>query len=288
MYSHESIQKSELVGVDDPDGGLGEPTAGDSGRISVRTERSMLQFSPTYSLKWTERSSLELASRVIDADYQDNALGGYVDFQDIGGSIGVAFQASQRNLYKFRVNASRFEPDGTGAITERLGAEVEWRRKPTERMEVYLRGGARRSEFTAGAGGEATGAVGGVGAAWQFPVSKIVVDLIRSVEPSSIGRVVDRDELRLKLNRKLRPRWTLTSGIRAIRTQSSLAEPGVVDDDDRDYATASVGLEWRMRRAISLAGAYEFQWQSFEVDPTDATSNAVTLGIVFEPQRREE
>jgi hypothetical protein len=285
IFSHESIVKSELVGADDPDGGLGEPGAGDSGRVSLRTERTLLQLSPTYGLQWTERTRLELAARLMDASYEENAAG-YVDFQDVSGSVGVAFKASERNTYKFRLIASRFEPGSTGAVTERMGAEVELRRKPTETMEVYLRGGARRSEFKAGAGGEATGAVGGLGASWQFPVSKLLVDLIRSVEPSSIGRVVDRDELRLRLERRLSPRLTFTSGARAIRTRSSLAQAGAVDDDDRDYATASLGLEWRVRRAVSLTGQYEFQWQSFEVDPTDATSNGVTLAIVFEPQRR--
>jgi len=129
-----------------------------------------------------------------------------------------------------------------------------------------------------------TAVVGGVGAAWTYEVTELVLDAVRSVSPSSSGVVVDRDELRFRVRREVKPRLAAFANLRSIRTVGSVEEVAAVRD--RDYLTARVGFEWRMNRPTRVLGAYDYAWQEFEGEPSDAASNAISLSFVYEPRRR--
>jgi hypothetical protein len=71
--------------------------------------------------------------------------------------------------------------------------------------------------------------------------------------------------------------------LRGIRTEGAVEEALLVRE--RKYAAASAGLEWRWSRQYSLVGSYNYTWQEFEGEPADATSNGVSLSVVYEPRR---
>jgi hypothetical protein len=124
---------------------------------------------------------------------------------------------------------------------------------------------------------------GGVGVAWNFQVTRILIDALRSTSPSSQGTVVDRDELRFSITRDFSPRVVGFVGLRGIRTQG-LSESGT-DVSERKYYTGRTGFEWRMTRQFSLESAYEYKWQEYEGDAESASSNGVTLSLVYQPRR---
>jgi hypothetical protein len=95
---------------------------------------------------------------------------------------------------------------------------------------------------------------------------------------------VNRDEVRFSLNRDFTPRVSGFVGLRGIRT-SGVEGTGLNQVRERKYYTGRTGFEWRMTRAYSLEGAYEYKWQKYQGDPTDASSNGVTLSVVYQPRR---
>jgi len=124
-----------------------------------------------------------------------------------------------------------------------------------------------------------------VGVAWNFQVTRIVIDALRSTVPSSQGVVVDRDELRLRVTRAFSPRVNGFAALRGIRTEG-LDDTGT-EVRNRKYYTGRTGLEWRVSRKVSLEGAYEYKWQEFETETNDATSNGLTFSVVYQPRRLE-
>ena len=48
-----------------------------------------------------------------------------------------------------------------------------------------------------------------------------------------------------------------------------------------------MGFEWRWLRQWSLIGSYNYRWQEYEDEPSDADSSAFLIGIVYEPKRAQ-
>jgi hypothetical protein len=73
-------------------------------------------------------------------------------------------------------------------------------------------------------------------------------------------------------------------GLRGIHTDG-LENAGTTQVDERRYYTGRTGFEWHVTRAYSIEGAYEYRWQKYKGDPTNASSNGVTLSVVYQPRR---
>jgi hypothetical protein len=288
LFADESVVTSDLLPADVPGLVLGEILPGDEGRISVRNRRQLMTVQPNLSFNWDERRRVIADVRYLDAQFDDTFFE-QVGYRDIALSGGLQWDVSQRATVTVRALASKFSPDNGSEDTDRMGAEAEWRSRGSQTMEFYFRGGVARAERGAvGATPELTNTSfnGGVGAAWRYQVTSILIDALRSTEPSSSGVVVDRDELRFRVGRAFSPRMTGFLALRGIRTVSAVEED-FGDIRDRDYVTASTGFEWRASRQFSLRGNYEYTRQKFEGEPQDGVSNGVNVSVVYEPRRTD-
>jgi len=105
------------------------------------------------------------------------------------------------------------------------------------------------------------------------------------VGPNAAGAVVERNQLRFRLMRALQPRLSFLAGVRATRDEA-INEGSTYPT--REYLTGELGFEWRITRRWSVVGAYDYIWQEYSDEPSDSSSNAVTLGVVYEPGRGEK
>ncbi len=126
--------------------------------------------------------------------------------------------------------------------------------------------------------------MGGAGVQWSFQITQFLVDALRSLEPSSFGVVMARNELRFRVNRDLRPRLRSYVALRAVSMTSGQT---AINVQRRDYAAGEAGLEWQTTRSFRVVGTYDYTWQRFEGEP-NAISNAVTLSVVYQPVSRFE
>jgi hypothetical protein len=284
-FADESVVTSELLAADFPGVDLGESVSGDAGRVSVRNRRRLIALAPSVLFDWTERRHLTFDLHAVDAEY-DSLQFEQVGYTDYGAGAAIGWNVSQRSLISVGLRGSRYSPEGASEDTTTYGVVAEWRTAASQVMDFYFRAGSNRSERDATATSadvSATTFNGGVGVAWNLQTTRIVLDALRSTVPSSAGAVVDRDELRFRVSRAFQPRVSGYVALRGIRTEG--VDEAVAPIRDREYATGSAGLEWRVSRQISLAGEYEYKWQEFEDEPNDATSNGVTLSIIYEPRR---
>jgi hypothetical protein len=90
--------------------------------------------------------------------------------------------------------------------------------------------------------------------------------------------------LRLRLQRAIRPRFSIMGGVRGNRDEA-------IDDAStyptRKYLTGEMGFDWRLTRTWSMVGVYRYIWQEYSDEPSDRSSNAINLGVVYEPGRGE-
>lgn len=276
IYSQEDVVDSELPSADG--GGLGEPTEGDSGRFVVRNRRDYFRLAPSFSYDLSQRYRMQLNAHYLQADFDNQLPGVQQDFSEAGVGAGFGFLTSPRSVLLFRALASQYD---TSRTTDAYGGEVEWNTQYSERSRAYVRVGAQQTKPENGSSD--TNLIAGAGGEWASARNRVFLDFTRSVGPVSAGTVVERHQLRLRIDHDVSQRFAVRAGARLSRDEQ--VEDGSYPT--REYAIGELGFEWRWQRAWSLIGTYNYRWQEYEDEPSDASASAFLIGIVYEPKRAQ-
>jgi len=276
-FSEEDVVRSELPDVDEG-GGLGDPSEGDSGLFVTRNRREFFRIAPSFGYDLSQRYRLELDAHYLQANFDNQVPGAQNDFSEFGAGAAFGMLTSQRSTVYFRALGFQYE---TSEKTDAFGGEVEWDTQLSETSRTYIRVGAQQtspengpsdSNFIAGAGGQ-----------WASQRNTVFLDLTRSVGPVSAGTVVERYQLRLRLDHDVSPRFAVRAGARLSRDEQT--QEGTYPT--RKYATGELGFEWRWMRQWSLVGTYNYRWQEYADEPTDRDANSFLFAIVYEPKRAQ-
>lgn len=276
LYSQEDVVDSELP---DAEGGeLGEPVEGDSGRFLVRNRRDFFRIAPSLSYDISQRYRMELEAHYLQADFDNQLPGAQQDFSEFGAGAGFGFLTSPRSALLLRALVSQYD---TTTTTDAYGGVVEWNTQYSENSRAYVRLGAQQTKPENRSSD--TNLIAGAGGQWASPRNRLFVDFTRSVGPVSAGTVVERHQLRLRIDHDISPRFALRAGARFSRDEE--IEDGTYPT--REYAIGQVGFEWRWLRTLSLIGTYNYRWQEYEDEPADADATGFLIGIVYEPKRAQ-
>jgi hypothetical protein len=281
-FSKLDTVRSEQPLVDDG-GGLGEPDTGDSGRILVENRRTLAALRPSFVFDLSQRHQVQLAAGYQDVSYDEQIFGAQVDYQVTDALLGWVTRVNERSNFTVRARGSRIDLESRLEPNNAYGAEVQWDRTTAADTRSYLRLGAQSVELLDGE--KETNWILGAGTNFIAGRNELFLDAARSVGPSSAGAVVTRDQLRLRWTRAFTPRLNLLAGLRATRDED-IENTLFTVFEERKYATADVGLEWRWQEEYSLRAAYDYTWQEFEDASSDATSNGFLVSITYEPLQR--
>jgi hypothetical protein len=292
-FADETVVLSELPGNDfnDPDGGadpgLGETGGSDAGRLSVRNRRQLIEFRPGFEHAFSPRQGLELQGRYTNVGFEQDVPGEQIGYREVEASAGWEVRRSERTAFTARVLANSFSPDTGVNEATGYGVHVEWSKQMSEVSSAYVRAGAQNTRIDILSGGveetrDTVDYLAGVGGQRRGERFDFFVDLTRGVGPTSAGIIVARDQLRLRFTRRFTERMGMFAVLRGIRDES-------VDDATayarRLYGNGNVGLEWRIRRAVSLAVTYDYTWQEFEDEADARASSGLLLSLIYEPNR---
>ena len=278
--SVETIGRYFPESVVEDDDVLGQPGTGAGLGQSTDTNREdKIEIVPDVTFELAERHAVALRASYLDVTYDIQVPGDKEDYTSNAVAAAYQFKYSPRSTAEFELAASRFKQDDSDE-TDAGSASVEWRTNPSETAEYYFRAGANRVESD---DGWETGVLLGAGVRWSYEITDLFVDVNRDLNPDSSGNIVERAMLRFQVRRELSPTMRLDLAARGIRDSSP-------DDssnfDDRDYATASIGLAWRFTRQFSLGAGYTYLWRKYDSKPDPAEANRFTLGVTYEPNRR--
>ncbi len=276
-FSQEDVSRSEFPdsGID---GGLGDPTDVDSGRVIERSRRDLIRVAPYFSYDFSQRFALDIDARYVDASYDRRLEGFQEDFSEIGLSIGPAIKLSPRSSLAIRGTVSQYETDTESA--DGYGAHAEWGVDYSQTSRFYIRLGAQQTESDDGESD--TGFIGGIGGRWQSERNRLFLDLTRTVGPISSGTIVERHQLRFRLDHDISERVTSVLGARFSRNEA-IGDQST--QPTREYASADAGIEWRIQRQWALTATYTYRWQEYEDEPSDASANGFMIGVIYEPRR---
>jgi hypothetical protein len=276
LYSQEDVVDSELPNADG--GELGEPVQGDSGRFLVRNRRDFFRIAPSFAYDISQRYRMELDAHYLQADFDSQLPGAQQDFSEFGAGAGFGFLTSQRSALLLRALAFQYD---TATTTDAYGGEVEWNTQYSENSRAYVRLGAQQTKPERGSSD--TNLIAGAGGQWATQRNRLFLDFTRSVGPVAAGTVVERHQLRLRIDHDVSPRFALRAGARFSRDEE--IEDGTYPK--REYAIGELGFEWRWLRTLSLIGTYNYRWQEYEDEPSDADATGFLIGIVYEPKRAQ-
>lgn len=276
-FSREDVVRSELPSAD-VTSDLGQPDAVDAGRVLERNRRDLIQLFPYLNYDVSQRQRVEVAAHFTDADF-DRDTNEQVDFRQYGVSAGWGYAATERSSWTVRALASKYE---TTRDADAFGAEVEWGTQFTENSRFYVRLGAQQTEPEVG--DKSTDVIAGVGGRWSAPRNELFLDFTRSVNAVAAGTVMERHQLRMRIDHDVSPTVTVLAGIRALREEPI---DGTVAYPEREYVAAETGLEWRWTRTVSLAATYNYRWQEYSDDRSDRSSNGFLISVIYEPRRAE-
>lgn len=274
LYSQEDVVRSEQPETDGGD--LGEPTQGDSGRFVQRNRRDFFRLAPSFAYDLSQRYRMELDAHYLQADFDNQLTGAQQDFSQFGGGAAFGFLTSPRSTLLFRALAFQYE---TTTTTDAYGGEVEWNTQFSPNSRAYMRVGAQQTKPERGSSD--TNVIAGAGGQWASQRNTLFLDFTRSVGPVSAGTVVERHQLRLRLDHDVSQRLALRAGARLSRDEQ--IEDGTYPT--REYAIGELGFEWRWQRQWSLIGTYNYRWQEYEDEPSDASASSFMIGLVYEPKR---
>lgn len=275
-FSREDVVRSELPSAD-IDTGLGDPDTVDSGRILQRNRRELIRLAPYFSYDLTQRYRTELAAHYTEANFDRNFEGAQQDFSELGASAALGFRVSERSSLLIRGLASQYE---TTLDADAYGAEAEWGTMASPTSRMYVRIGAQQTQTERGP--SESSIIFGAGGQWQTQRNALFLDFTRNVGPVAAGTIVERHQLRMRIDHDVSERVALLLGARAIRDEQ-LGETGTYPT--REYATAEAGFEWRLQRSFALTATYRYVWQEYADEPSDASANGFLIGVVYEPKR---
>jgi len=270
---------------DDFDDGIGgDPGDGDDLGISPdRNVQNRLLVTPDISFELSERSRLELGVGYLDVTFDEQVQDDREDYTSVSGDMAYRYLLSQTKSVALRLRGRVYDP-ADDVSTDSYAAEVEWANRVSENSETYVRAGGDRVEQIDEFGNSDwnSGFTGGAGVRWKFEVSELLFEATRGLDPNSSGRLVARDELRLRYAHSISPVTRLLAYVRGVLDGSTNNQDVF---QERRYVTASIGFDWRMTRQLTLGGAYQHVWRSLEDQPDDARSNRVYFGVTWEPNR---
>jgi hypothetical protein len=284
-YALEDIVNSEQPGSD-IDTGLGEPGIGEGGRLLLHNRRELVNVHPYLTHQVTQRHTMLYDLRYVDVGFDEEVPGVQTAYTDADATIGWSYAFSERSAFTTRARGSRYNIGEQDQNSNGYGLEIELGSDTTQTTRAFVRVGAQVTDLLQPLGGseEHTSVLGGLGIRWTGGLTEFFADATRDVSPISTGVIVDRDQLRLRLDRAITPRFGFFFGVRGIRDEA-------VDDESlfqgRRYATGDFGVSWRMLQQFSIVAAVNYTWQEFDVDPSDATSSGATLNLLWEPRRPE-
>ncbi len=125
--------------------------------------------------------------------------------------------------------------------------------------------------------------IAGAGGQWASQRNTLFLDLTRSVGPVAAGTVVERYQLRLRVDHDVSQRFACAPVPACPRTRKLRMAP----IRRANTPIGELGFEWRWMRQWSLIGTYNYRWQEYEDEPSDADASSFLIGIVYEPKRAQ-
>lgn len=251
-----------------------------SGLVQGRKRRVASYIAPSYSYILSARQSIGAGVTYTKVNYKDAALTGLVDYDYINANLNWGYRWSEKTTISSLLFASRMEAQKVDNRLESSGAQVRLTTSFSERWSGAFSVGGRHTEGSTLPSGGVQG--------WLAEASMNRKDeygswggaISRTIDPSGVGTLVQRDQLVLTRDQALSPMWRLGLSASFIENKDVQTLVAV----NRRYRNGAMRLSRVVTPDWYLDLVYSYDWQKYAEQSGEAERNVILLGIRYEPQ----
>ena len=239
-------------------------------------------FDPTYSHLITPLSSIGIAGEYQRLSYSPSDTTAHIDYNYYRARAFYAWTISPRTDAAISGFGSKYIASNIDSQSTSGGAEFELGYNWTQAIRSDLNVLAQQTKVdetsprVVNATSHPWGAT--VETTYTGQTSSYRLVLGRTIAPSAAGGLYRTDQIRGQYDRDFTERLHLTGAVRYFRNRTFV---GVQGNDTRNYATTTLKLQWMMSRTLFISGSYAFIWQKYQVDPSGADTNIVSLQVGY-------
>jgi opacity protein-like surface antigen len=251
----------------------------DAGAVPEQVRRSRFDLAPYVQVELNERTDIRLGLAYARRFYDDEGeRAGLRDTTTSGADARVRRALTPLTSVSLNVGYSLLESDAA-IDTDTYSAMIGWQHQLTPATDIGVEVGANRTENDIASD---TSMRFRIGATHTTPVNRFSGSVERSAIASPFGGVVQADRLSAEYRRLLVERLELNLSLYGYRSERLIGGDGT----DRKYLAAGPELLWRASPNWRLGAAYRYRWVDRSEQDGSAQSNAVTLSLRYQPQRR--
>jgi hypothetical protein len=237
------------------------PTTPETGRLSADTKRALGSINPTYKYALTQRTSIGVTGIYQITNYSGTSAANYAGYDYSLANVFLGWDLNPRSQMSVGVFGSRDHArTGSDGVTDGKGVNLafnfNWTKKFTSRLELKDEQDNFKQAVPAPVRTRSNNIAGTYYTTWTGQVSRLQLDVGRTVTPSGAVGLYRADQLQVEYSRQLSARLTADYAARYIRYSSTLAAQNT--NFDYDYVTATAGLRWLASRTWYVAGGLEY------------------------------
>jgi len=251
----------------------------DAGAVPEQVRRTRFDLAPYMQADIDERTDIRLGLTYARRLYDDEEdLSGLQDTTTSSADARLRRLVSPRTSVSLNVGYSLLESD-TAIDTDTYRVTVGWQHRLSPATEFGAEVGANRTENDIGSD---TTMRFRINAAHTTPVNRFTGSVERSALASPFGGVVQADLISAEYRHLLTERLELNLSLYGYRSERLIEGDG----NDRKYVAFGPELFWRASPSWRLGAAYRHRWVDRTEQDGTAQSNAFTVSLRYQPQRR--
>lgn len=250
----------------------------------IDVTRQRVYLNPFFKYNYSRLTDFEVNYQLSAVDHTKNTdnKGEVANYSNQGVNLIVGHRVSERDKVITKVGYSFFRTNSTGDESEfgttylRLGYE----RALSQTFTVGGDFGYRVTEFNGGTGTgtvETDGTVASLSAVKTTGLTKFELRAGLELYPSSIGQVVQTQELVANVTRNLSELSTFSL---QSRFYQNTALSGTANNDRRSMQIRP-SISWNLAREWKVGAAYRYRREKLESKPSSAEGNALLFSIKY-------
>jgi len=252
----------------------------DTGLVEVEVRRNRLNLDPSWQYTLTERTSLQFGYRLLDVYYANAEGTDLVDYRRHSLDATLSRKLTQNDNLGMKIVLAQYKAPDTDTASDNYSLYTNYGHIFQQDLKGDISLGYRDTSTTTGAVDDNSGGVVlniGINKK-QTKLTSYNISLKRDINASGFGRVIQSDQINVRVNTRLTPRLSAT--LRANAFENNTLE-GDITSVDRVYYSVEPSLRWLMTRDWAIDGSYRYRRQKRELDSDPADSNSIYVSLSY-------
>ena len=313
-YRENSLRNSQFESAipDNPDSP--PPIDGGSGRFSTDTQQ-VWELRPSLTYVLSPRNSVRLDSSLAASKYDQQLVapgGRYFDYHYSSTDLSVQQTLDSKNRLILTLNGGRFTTEQPESVlqnsTDSFGIKGGYDHTFSKTLAGTASVGVSRSSTTVSgipldpptglpcspastctSKNEGRNFVGDISLKKRSELTNFNLSLERSIAPTSNGREVVQDQLRLYMDHRFTGKLSGSLGGLLTRESSLFSARTALGSEiqervKRTYFTIGATASWRLTETLSASGSYNYiSEDNGSTGNSRVANNQLSVGVVYQP-----